>query len=103
MTTSELTAHLDELWSQPMTLDERIEWDHALNGLDVDFVVATAATLQRSYPNERPTTARFLAAYRGVSRTAERPERTPRRTGKSWADEIREANPSIPTHLRSDP
>lgn len=102
MTTSELVTHLDELWREPMTLDERIEWDHVLDGLDIDFVIATAATLQRTYPNDRPSPASFAAAYRGVKSSAERTERVPRRTGKSWADEIRAANPGIPTHLRSD-
>lgn len=103
MTAVDLVAHVDDSWPVPMTPDDRIEWAHALDGLDEDYAIATIGTLQRTYPGQRPSTATFSAAYRGVKSSAERPERAPRRTGKQWADEIRAANPSIPTHLRSEP
>lgn len=63
----------NELWSTPLSHDERQEWGKMLTELDPDYAVVTFSAMKICSPSKRPTTQNFIDCYSGVIEEAHGP------------------------------
>lgn len=71
-----LADYVDDPWPNPLTVPERIDWEHALEGLAPETIVKAVTAMTAVTPGERPGIPAFLAVIAGVL-TADDPVPTP--------------------------
>ncbi len=85
----DLVGHISDAWRTPLTVPEKVDWQHALADLNEDYIVATVAMLVRSDAVNRPSIQTFKNAYKGVV-ASHGP--VPKSERASWFDEVKAVN-----------